>query len=114
VHKNEAGVKILSEGPRLISDGEQPNIHKGFHNVTVSKKVTSEGATVKDIPLIKKMSHWLKKRAPKEVELPLDHQIYSLKEDRDLMCAIERADADITALKESVELFNRNCSILCP
>jgi hypothetical protein len=56
----------------------------------------------------------LKKCAPKEKELPLDHQIKSFKEDEELMGAIQRADADISALKKNLELFNRNCSILCP
>lgn len=113
VDEKEAGVGNLSKGTRLTSGGVPSNIHKGLRNVTVSKKIASASATVKDNPLIKRMSHWLKKGAPKEVKLPVDHQIDSLEEERGLTCAIERADADITALKNSLELFNKNCSILC-
>lgn len=105
VDENGAGVENLSKGTTLTSGGIPQNIHNGLQNVTVFEKITSKGSTVKDTPLAMKTTRWLKKPAPKEEELTL--------EETDMMCAIERADEDLTDLKESLELFNKNCSILC-
>jgi hypothetical protein len=168
VDENEASVKNFSKRTTLTSYAVPPNVDEEVHYLAAPQKITSKPATVKGIPLTKKMSHWLKKRSLKKDKLSLDRQIDALKKDgdvicatekkpslekdkltldrqidalkvggdvicaieekpsplerqidalrkeRELMCALQRADADITTLKESVELFNRNCSILCP
>ncbi|XP_033610013.1 uncharacterized protein LOC117282834 [Cryptotermes secundus] len=114
VDENEAEVENFSKGTEMTSDRVSRSIHKELHNLAVPKEIKSAITTMKDNPLIKKMSRCLKNGSPKEEELPADGQIDSLKEERDLMSALERADADLMALRKSVEHFNEDCSILCP
>jgi hypothetical protein len=145
VDENEAGVQNLSKGIAFMSYPVPPIFDEELEDVAVSTTITSRTATVKRVSLSKKISRLLRKRSLKRTKLSSDRQIDALKEDGDVIYAIEEtsavrnekllsldrqidslrkeremtyelqgADADITALKDSLELFNRNSSILCP
>lgn len=46
IDTNYAEMENLSDGTRMTSDAVPSNVHEGFHNVTILKKMTSKNATV--------------------------------------------------------------------